>query len=174
MKAVALSLLVGVTAVANPYRGGGPSDPGADDGPKRERMERRLRMMRVVGLAEALQLSESEALKLAEQMRGFDEKRQPLRKEMREAMKTLRQVAGGDTGLQGQVDAATAKILDNRAKLAALDKEMFNALAKNLSPQKRAQLALFLAEMQALGRASKEGRRMFRGPMGGKGDRFAD
>jgi hypothetical protein len=146
---IALAVLIGtVSFAAAPPAGPGKWDPNAaGNGEWKERAEKRMRLMQVIGLAEALDLSETEALKLAEKMRTFDDKRRPLREEMMEAMKTLKSAASGDSAALPQVDVATQRILDGRARLAQVDKEMFNALAKDLSPQKRAQLALFLAEM---------------------------
>jgi hypothetical protein len=37
-------------------------------------------------------------------------------------------------------------VLDTRAQMAAVDKEMFLTVSKDLTPQKRAQLALFMAK----------------------------
>lgn len=137
---------------------GGPGDfkgPGGHEG-----MERRMRLMFVVGLADALSLPEAEALKLADKVKGFHERRKPLRQDMHEAMKTLKAAADGDAAAQGKVDAAMTKILDGRAQMAAIDRELYQALARDLNPQKRAQLALFLAHFQ---------KEMRGGPGGGHG-----
>ena len=153
-----LSLLSSVVLAAPPppMPGGGPPMRGPGRGPmmgmeddeRAERMEehqRRMHTAMVVGLAEALELTDAEALKLSEKLKGFEEKRRPIRQQMRESMRTLKSAAGGEQAALAQVDAAIAKVLDSRAQLAALDKEQLAALSQGLTPQKRARLALFFA-----------------------------
>jgi hypothetical protein len=119
-----------------------------DRAARRERTQKRHRMMQVVGLAEALDLSTEQALRMGEVIRTFDDRRRPLHEQVMEASRTLRQAADGDRNALGQVDQATSRLLDARMQLAALDKEMFNALSRDLSPQKRAQMAVFFAQFQ--------------------------
>jgi hypothetical protein len=102
-------------------------------------------MMRVVGLAEELELNETQALKMAETMRQFDERRRPLMEQVRESAQVIRKAAGGDASVQSQVDQAVQKVFDARAQLATLDREMYQTLSKDLPPQKRARLAIFMA-----------------------------
>ncbi len=139
MAVLTLSLLP-VLALAAP--------PDAPSPERAERMEKRVRMMRVVGLAEALELEPEQALKLADTMRQFDERRRPLRQQVRESAKVLKQAASGDASVQSQVDQAVQRAFDARAQLASLDKEMYQTLAKDLPPQQKARLALFLARNQ--------------------------
>ena len=115
-------------------------------GERREEHEKRMRMMLVVGMAEALSLSETDAIRLADKIKGFDDKRKPLREQMFESMKVLKAAADGDQVALGKVDQATIAVLDLRAQMAVVDKEMFLGVSKDLTPQKRAQLALFLAK----------------------------
>ncbi|WP_233261759.1 hypothetical protein [Vitiosangium sp. GDMCC 1.1324] len=135
--------------------------PEGDDA---ARDEKRTRMMRVLGLAEELELNESQALKLADTMRQFDERRRPLAQQVRESAQVLRKAAQGDTSAQSQVDQAVQRVFDARAQLTALDREMYQTLAKDLPPQKRAQLAIFMArhegnKLKLLKEMDREGRR---------------
>jgi len=127
--------------------------------------ERRMRMMLVVGLADALSLNEGEAIALADKIKAFDEKRRPVREQMKEAMKTLKAASEGDQSALGQVDNATQKVFDGRQQMAALDKEMYLTVSKDMQPQKRAQLAIFLAkfhkEMGGRGGEHQKGRHRF-------------
>ncbi len=130
--------------------------------------ERRMRMMLVVGLADALSLNEGEAIALADKIKAFDERRRPVREQMKEAMKTLKAAADGDQSALGQVDNATQKVFDGRQQMAALDKEMYLTVSKDMQPQKRAQLAMFLAKVPAKGPmgmggppGDREGRKRF-------------
>jgi hypothetical protein len=113
---------------------------------RREEHEKRMRMMLVVGIAEALNLSEADAIRLSDKIKTFDDRRKPLREQMFDTMKVLRAAADGDQAALGKVDQATVALLDLRQQMAAVDKEMFLTVSKDLTPQKRAQLALFLAK----------------------------
>jgi hypothetical protein len=58
----------------------------------------------------------------------------------------LKAASDGDPSALPQVDAAVQRVLDGRQQMAQLDKEMFAGLSAGLTPQKRAQLAIFLAK----------------------------
>ncbi|MBK7863475.1 MAG: hypothetical protein IPJ65_33715 [Archangiaceae bacterium] len=135
----------GAAAPAAQAQPGGPWDDERGEG-RREEHEKRMRMMMVVGMAEALNLSEAEAIRLGDKIRAFDDKRKPLREQMFDSMKLLKAAADGDQAALGRVDQATVALLDLRQQMAAVDKEMFLTVSKDLTPQKRAQLALFLAK----------------------------
>lgn len=131
-----------------------------------ERVERQTRLMRVVGLAEELELEEAQALKMADTMRQFDERRRPLLEQVQESAQVLRKAARGDTSAQSQVDQAVQRVFDARTQLTALDRDLYQALARDLPPQKRAQLAIFMARQDGkmkmermLRKADREGRR---------------
>jgi hypothetical protein len=118
-------------------------------------------MMFVVAASEALELNEAEALKLSEKVKSIEEKRSPIRQQMFAAMRDVKAAADGDAAALAQVDSNIQKVLDGRAQMAAMDKELFAFLAKDLSPQKKAKLALVLAKMHQLrgGEMMKKGRR---------------
>jgi hypothetical protein len=48
----------------------------------------------------------------------------------------------------GGVDGAIQRLFEARAQLQSADREMFQAIAKDLSPEKRARAALFLGRFQ--------------------------
>jgi ATP-dependent Lon protease len=123
----------------------GPPDAKAEAD---QEAEKRLRLARVLGLAEELELDSSQALKLDETLRKFDERRRPLKEQVRESAETLERAADGDSSAMSQVEQAAQRAFDARAQLAALDREMFQALSKDLPPQKRAKLALFMARFE--------------------------
>ncbi len=125
-----------------------------------ERAEKQTRMMRVLRLAEELELNESQALKMAETMRQFDEKRRPLLEQVRDSAQVLKRAAEGDASAQSQVDPSVQRVFDARAQLTTLDRDMYQALAKDLPPQKRAQLAIFMARHE--GKLMKHVRRLER------------
>jgi Spy/CpxP family protein refolding chaperone len=163
----AVVVCAALTAFAGP-KGAGPGDDGAA---RRAEHERKMRTMMVVGMAEALQLNEQEALRMSEKIKVLDEKRKPLREAMGESMRTIKAAADGDATALTQVDAAMDKVLSGRQQMAALDKEMFQVLGKDLTPQKRAQLAVFLAHLGKGGREfGKGGRNGGPGGPGGPGE----
>lgn len=163
---MSMVVLGAVTVFAAPPGGekGGPRmmRGGGDPEQRAERMEdreREMHLMYVVAISEALELTEAEALKLSEKLKGVEEKRRPLRRQMGESMKALKDAADGDAAALPQVDANVAKVLDGRAQMAAMDKELFATLSQGLAPQKRAKLALVLGRLQHEMKGFKKGRR---------------
>lgn len=149
-------------------RGEGPGQgPGRDSPEARQRREQRTRMMQVVGLSEALGLSTQEALRVDETLRRFDDRRRPFRDQVHESGKVVMDAARGDNAALAQVDQATNRLLDARIQLASLDKELFQALARDLNPQQRAKLALFYARFHKGMKAFKA--RGFEGGDGNEG-----
>jgi len=141
-----------------PSPGGPPAPTGRlERGPEHwERMEKRMRLARALGLAEALDLDAAQAAKMNEVMVGFDGRRKALADQIRSSVKVLRDAAREapkdgkappPPGAQA-VDQAVAAIFDARAQLLAVDREMFQALAKGLGPEKRARMALFFARFR--------------------------
>jgi hypothetical protein len=134
---------------------------GEDHAQRREERAKKGRMMALLGLSEALELNEADTLKLSERLKAFDDRRAPIREAMGTAMKTLKAASEGDASVAAQVDQAVQQVLDGRAQLAALDKEMFVALTQGQTPQKKARVALFLAhfsqEMQRITHVSGGG-----------------
>lgn len=146
-KAWMIVLLVPLTALAAPPREKS-QDPGRMDPARMEQREKRTRLMRLVGLAETLDLNTQDALRLDEVMRQFDDRRRPLKQQVAESAQLLRRAADGDSAAIGQVDQAIQRILDARGQLANLDRDMFNALSKDLKPQQRAKMALYFARFE--------------------------
>ncbi len=177
MTLVLLSSLVALAAPPPPGPGGGPrGGPGrfAEEGGGGERFEgreRRARMMMVVAISEALELNEAEALKLSERLKGVEEKRRPLRQQMGQAMKALRDASDGDQAALAQVDANVQRVLDGRAQMATMDKELFTQLSQGLSAQRKAKLALVLGRMhqELRGGGHKDGRGLHGGRRHGGG-----
>ncbi len=135
--------------------------------PNPERMEKRMRLARTLGLAEALDLDTAQALKLGDTLAKFDDRRAAARKQVRDATEVLRNAAGG-AGTQkataADVDGAIARVLDGRAQLQAIDRDMLQAITKDLSPEQKARAALFLGRFR-----ERIERRMWMGPGGGPG-----
>ncbi len=161
-------------ALAQGGRGPGPGAP-ADASARFERMEKRMRLARTLGLAEALDLDETQATKMQGVLAKYDDQRKPLMLQVREGMQTLRRAANGDAAAQKQVDQAVKQVFDARAQIQRVDREMFQAVAKDLSPEKRARAAVFLARFAGrfgagmgpgMGHGGREGMGPGRGPGG--------
>jgi hypothetical protein len=138
---LAVALLLPALALAAPQ----PS-AAADDDPARqaERM-RRLRLTRIVGLAEALDLDEAGALKLRETLAKSDEKRAPLLRQVHDSVRVLRAASRDEAGAAGQVDGAVQRLLEARAKLAQLDRELLAQVTQGATAARKARAVLFLA-----------------------------
>jgi hypothetical protein len=141
-------------------KGAGPGQGrwgGEDREERMEAREREARLMYVVSISEALELNEAEALKLSEKLKVIEEKRRPLRQAMGEAMRSLKDAADNDATALAQVDANVQKVLDGRAQMASMDKELFTSLSQGYPPQKRAKLALVLARLNHEMKGFKKG-----------------
>ena len=131
---------------AGPGRGMGPGKMGQGRGDP-ARMERRMRLVRTLGLAEALDLDEAQALKLGQAVAKFDDRRLAAHKQMQEAHQVLRRAASGEKVSAADVDQAIKRGLDARAQMDAIDRDVVNVVTKDLSPEKRARAVLFLARL---------------------------
>ncbi len=138
--------------------------PGKADDTRFEAMERRMRLARSIGVAETLGLDENQAVKVNAVMARFDEQRKPLMRQIHDNMQLLHRAANGDAAAQGGVDKAVATIFDARARIQTVDREMFQALAKELGSQQKAKLAVFFAHF-----AGRFGAGMGHGPGPGWG-----
>jgi Heavy-metal resistance len=133
-----------------------------------EQVQKRMRLARTLGLAEVLDLDEAGALKLRDVMARYDDRRAPLRKQVRDATRTLRDAAQGDQAAAANVDAALKSLREAHAQLQTLNAELFQQMTQGLPPQKKARAALFLARFR-----EREARMHGHGPgpggMGGMG-----
>lgn len=120
----------------------------AGPGPDPARAEKRMRLARTLGLAEALDLDTEHALKLRDTLARFDDRRKALRQQAQDAREALRAAAQGGKAAAADVDGAIARLLDARAQTQALDKEMLQAVSQGLSPQQKARAALFMGSFR--------------------------
>jgi hypothetical protein len=148
MRKILIALVLGPLAAL--AQGPAKDKAGPADGqkPDTEHMEKRMRLARTLGLAEALDLDTAQALKLGETLARFDDKRKAARKQGVDAREVLRKAAQGDKTVAGDVDGAIGRLLDSRAQLQATDKEMLAAITKDLAPEQKARAALFLGRFR--------------------------
>ncbi len=144
MKKILLALtLLPLAAFA---QGAGPGQ-GRQGGPS-EMAQKRMRLARTLGLAEALDLDATHALKLSDQLQKVDEKRFALHQQIRDARQVLRRAAQGEKVSAAEVDQAIQKALDGRAQMHALDREAIATVTQGLSPDKKARAVLFLGRFE--------------------------
>ncbi|ACL67312.1 conserved hypothetical protein [Anaeromyxobacter dehalogenans 2CP-1] len=153
-KLLAVLVVLPLAALAQ-GRGAGPGPGGGQAGAQAagprgdpERMERRMRLTRTLGLAEALDLEPEQALKLGQQVAKFDDRRLALHRQMHDAHQVLRRAAQGEKVSAGEVDQAIKTALDARAQMQSLDRDVVATVTKDLSPEKRARAVLFLERFQ--------------------------
>jgi Heavy-metal resistance len=165
---LALALLPGLALAApqgQPARGG--AQPGGSDDPGRAaQVQKRMRIARTLGLTEALDLDDASAMRVRDVLARFDDRRAPLRKQVRDNVRILRDAARGDKEALPQVEAALQRLREARNGLQNLNQEMFQQLTQGLTPEKKARAALFLARFQ-----EREHRIFVRG-LGGPGQGF--
>jgi hypothetical protein len=153
------TILAAAIPLAAAAQGGPPAAPqgpqpgmqqGGANGPRfsPEKMEKRMRLARTLGLAEALDLDAPAALKLGDTIGKFDDRRVAAHKQMHEAREVLRRAAQGEKLSAADVDGAIQKGLDARAQLTAIDRETVAAVTQGLTPEKKARAVLFLARFQ--------------------------
>ncbi|WP_052313220.1 hypothetical protein [Corallococcus coralloides] len=155
----ALAFALPMMAIAQP----GPREPGARDADRMARAEQRQRLRQVLELADTLELDSAQALKMDETLRRFEDRRRPLREQVRDSARILHLASRGDSAALGQVDSAAQKVFDARAQIAALDRELYQALAKDLTPEKRARLAVVMARSEGMKGLKAKGPKESRG-----------
>ncbi|MCK7482750.1 MAG: periplasmic heavy metal sensor [Candidatus Moduliflexus flocculans] len=121
-------------------RGPGPGwRDGDGPGPGRGERGKRAKLALTLGLAEALDLDDAQALKLRDAVEKFHQKREPLHTQLRETMQVLRTAADGDKADAAAVDQALARLLDLRAQAQVADRELVQAVTgTSRRPRRRA------------------------------------
>ena len=156
--ALVATATVCIIAVPSVGQSQAPSEPAPNV--QRQRSESRMRIMRLVGLAEALGIDEAQALRLNETMRSYDERRIALETENSGLARVVKRAADGDAAALGQVDQALQRMFDNRAEIQQLNRQMIEAASRQLSSRQRAQMAVFFAtfgdELREMHRRSQE------------------
>jgi len=129
-----------------PLAGAFAANSGAANRPAPGAVARQVRMRQVVGLAEALELTEADALRVSQIIQSFQERRRPL--QVSESAKIIKRAADGDAAAIAQVDTALSQMFAARIQLTQLNQEMFNTLGQGLTPQQRAKMAIYFAKFQ--------------------------
>jgi len=131
-----------------PLAGAFAANSGAANRPAPGAVARQVRMRQVVGLAEALELTEADALRVSQIIQSFQERRRPLQEQVSESAKIIKRAADGDAAAIAQVDTALSQMFAARTQLTQLNQEMFTTLGQGLTPQQRAKMAIYFAKFQ--------------------------
>jgi Spy/CpxP family protein refolding chaperone len=126
-----------------------PQAEGPPDPAKLERYEKNVRTRVAVGLAEALDLDESGAIKIAQILRRYRERRRPFQDQVRESAQIIKRASEGDSSAAAQVDQAIHRMFEARIQLTGINREMLLELGQGLSPQQRAKMAIFFAKFDS-------------------------
>ena len=110
------------------------------DGPAQPEGGRRIERM-----AQALKLDPAQTQKLTTSMQPFIARQKAIREQAKSARQTLRAAAEGDQTAMTKVDAAEQQLLDARGAKLAVQREMVQAVGRDLTPQQRAKLDLFIS-----------------------------
>ena len=124
------------------------ANSGAPNHPAPGAVARQVRMRQVLGLAEALDLTEADALRVSQIIQSFQQRRRPLQEQVAEAAKVVKRAADGDVAAVAQADMALNQMFTARTQLAQLNQEMFNTLGQGLTPQQRAKMSIYFAKFQ--------------------------
>ncbi|HET7826321.1 MAG TPA: hypothetical protein VFK90_13380 [Anaeromyxobacter sp.] len=155
-KLIALLAAIPIAAFAQggpPGGGPGPGrgqgrGPGPNGPAEAQAMQKRARLALTLGLATTLDLDDAQALRLSDTVGKFSERRRAIHEQVRDARQALRKAAQGEKVAAADVDQAIAKILDGRAQIQALDRELVTTVTKDLSPEKKARAVLFLSRFE--------------------------
>ncbi len=128
----------------------------ADDDKVRSRVERRVRLLRLVELSDALGLSDEKAIKLNKMMETFDERRRKIAEQTRDAKKIVKRSADGDEAAHKELDGAVERLLEARKAMNDVDRDMYRAVSKELTPAQRAKFVITMVEFR--GRMEKMAR----------------
>jgi hypothetical protein len=114
----------------------------------RERVEKRIRLMRLVEIADRLELDDRQAMKINETLQQFDERKRTAHEEMKASRQALKRAAEGEATASKEIDVALDRVLDGRKRMLDLDQDLYRTLSRDLTPKQRARLAIFLLEFQ--------------------------
>jgi DNA repair exonuclease SbcCD ATPase subunit len=153
--ALVTAILLAFVARADPP---GPLRPAEDAAS----IDRRIRVMALVDLAENLGLAEAEALQLWERLKPFEARRTKAMQELVEASARLELAAAGDKAAIAEVEAQVTRLAEAKVALLTIDREVYANLAAKAPPEKRAKLALVINRLA--------GTRMWMRTRGGRPD----
>ena len=159
-----LFIMVLVLAFASPTAAlaKGPKDKQQ----KREKVREKIKQMRSARLIELLDLDDATANKLFTVLNKYDDLLLPLRQEIGEARRELKQMVESGKIDDAVVNALVDKIFAARAKIARLEDERLADVRKILTPRQLALVVVYLPEIDR--QIEQQIRKALKGKRGGK------
>ncbi|MFN7135380.1 MAG: hypothetical protein ACK4N5_25120, partial [Myxococcales bacterium] len=143
MRTVCASLLLLTLLAPSAAIAEAPAPPPAGEGREaKERLHKRVRLMRLVELAERVELDDRQALKVNEILGQYDDKKHAVREQMQAPRQLVQRAAQGDAEAAKGLDAAVDQLIALRKRLLELDHEAWKAASRELTPKQRAKLAV--------------------------------
>lgn len=175
MRAMPISMamiltMTGTAAFADdPGRGRKATDPERVEKIKQKMAERtqQHRLRKVLQMSETLGLNEAETIRLNEALSRYDQRYQELLKQRIEARRTVARAARKDPEALKSVDQAIRTLHDARIASLQLEREVFESVARDLAPEKKAMLVLSLGaggHKGIPGHGGRSFRKHFKGP----------
>ncbi len=150
---------------------------------QREEVRKKMEVIRMARLTEALKLDEKTAAKFIPAITSLDQKRRTLLMENHETLREMRGLLAAQPPDTGKLKAAINRIEKNQREILSLRNKEFAAIRENLTVEQQARYLLFHQEFQremrglveeaarsgGRGAASGQGRGQMHGaPSGGK------
>jgi hypothetical protein len=143
-------------------RDGRPGGPPSEE--QMEKVRKRVEMVRIWKLTEALDLDEKTASKLFPVLRKYDKKRMQLQREKFKLMRRTRQMESGRAGEKVDAEKLLKQVEKNRAAMMAMEKDQNKELKKVLTP---GQMVKYIAFEERFRREMRQMLRESRGQRGG-------
>jgi len=166
----ALSVLLAFPAWAEP-----PGVDGEDGTARRAEMLKKIRMVRMYSLTEALDLDEATAAKLFPYLRKHDSQLEELQQRKHKSHRALRKMVKNNSFDEKAADSYLREISDANIAIATVEGEQLAGLGKILSTEQRVNFLLakaqFERKIREIMRDERQRRRGKKGERGGRGDR---
>jgi Spy/CpxP family protein refolding chaperone len=147
----------GLPCFSQPPSGGSPRGAdrpvrGGDESPqsieKREKIRKRIELIRMWKLTEELDLTEETGAKLFPVLRKYDEKWIKLQEARRNSIKGLRKALNDEATPDEEIEAAIDNVARNAVAMSELLRQQNRELKGILSPRQRAKFILFQRRFQ--------------------------
>ncbi|HTG01482.1 MAG TPA: periplasmic heavy metal sensor [Nitrospirota bacterium] len=143
---IMLTALIIMPAYSHGAERGQPPDDdgwGPGSGPQREEVRRKIETIRIWRLTEALKLDETTAAKLASIMSSLDQQRTEVRREQREAVRTLRVLLKAPKPDDAKLQVALDKLEACHGTIQALRNKEIAAIRELLTTRQQARYVIF-------------------------------
>ena len=110
---------------------------------KRERVRKRVEVMRMLRLTQELNLDEETAARFFARIRPIDQKRWELMKKKQELQRSMKKAGASDLTHQREIRSLVKALKENRAAFEKLDDEEMEAVRELMTPPQQAKYIVF-------------------------------